>query len=417
MLRATALEDSSGSHSLPRTPGWFAARVVLVCWLVTFFDGFDLNVIAFAAPYLVVSYHLDTHMLGNVFTSGIAGTLLGALLFGVLGDRLGRRRAIILATTLFAVLTLALALADRYWELLLLRFLGGTALGGAIPLVWALSIESAPRQYRATLVTLIMLGYGLGIAVAGPISLFLIPRFGWSSVFVFGGGASLLTAGLLYGALPESARFLAVKEAGNSTRANPAVLFQGRLRWITPLLWLTYVASSLNTFFFATWGPILFEGMGLSRHQAAWTATLDSISGAVGALLLMRFTDRIGPISIALLPAVAVPLLLFMGFVPIAPGAVQAMMCLLYVFLGGSHYGIVSVAGIFYPTAHRSLGTGWFGGVGKLGSIAGPWIGGWLMVFNMPTQRTFALLAICPAVFFVCMLAIGLIERRSPSTS
>jgi AAHS family 4-hydroxybenzoate transporter-like MFS transporter len=89
------------------------------------------------------------------------------------------------------------------------------------------------------------------------------------------------------------------------------------------------------------------------------------------------------------------------------------MMCVLYVFLGGSHYGIISVAGLFYPTARRGLGTGWAAGIGKLGSMAGPWLGGWLMAANL-APRTFAVLAIFPAVFCVCMLAIGLLERRSP---
>ncbi len=153
--------------------------------------------------------------------------------------------------------------------------------------------------------------------------------------------------------------------------------------------------------------------MGLSRHDAAWSTSVNSAAGALGALLLMRFTDRVGAICIALLPAAAVPILLTIGLVPVDHGAFLAMMCVLYVFLGGSHYGIISIAGIFYPTVERGLGTGWAAGMGKLGSMAGPWLGGWLMAANMPTQRTFALLAIFPALFCVCMLAVGLLERRT----
>ncbi len=208
---------------------WLLVRLVLIAWLVTFFDGFDLNVIAFAAPYLVASFHLDTHSLADVFTSGIAGTLLGAVLFGVLGDRAGRRGAIIAAAVLFGVFTLALAFATRYGELLLLRFVGGLGLGGAIPLIWALGVEHAPRRYRATLVTVIMLGYGLGTAAAGPISITLIPRFGWQAVFLFGGIASLFTAVLLYCALPESPRFLAVRGAGSSAFRRTSAAVQGRV--------------------------------------------------------------------------------------------------------------------------------------------------------------------------------------------
>jgi len=422
--------------------GWFVVRLVLVSWLVTFFDGFDMNVIAFAAPYLTSDFALDKLMLTSVFTSGIIGTLLGSILFGMLGDRLGRRRSIILATAAFGLLTLVFAAAGSYHQLVLLRFLDGTALGGVLPLTWALSVEYVPRRYRATIVTLIMMGYGIGVSAAGPISVALIPRFGWRSVFIFGGVASLLAAVLLYRALPESLRFLATRSgtrerlerivrrlapgrtdiegatfvlSGQDGKArrkhSPAVLFQGPLRWITPLIWLAYASSSINTFFFTTWGPTLFEEMGLSRSTAAWCASLNSVAGAVGALVLMRFTDRIGPISIAWLPAVAVPFLVFIGFVPVSTATFIAMMALLYVFLGGSHYGIISIAGNFYPTVHRGLGTGWVSGAGKLGSIAGPWAGGLIMASSLAPQRTFAVAAICPAVFLVCMLAIGLMVR------
>jgi AAHS family 4-hydroxybenzoate transporter-like MFS transporter len=423
--------------------GWFIVRLILVSWLVTFFDGFDMNVIAFAAPYLAPAYQLDKPMLANVFSSGIAGTLIGGFLFGFLGDRFGRRSAILLATVVFGVLTLALAMADQYWEFLVLRFAGGLALGGAIPLTWALSVEYAPRRYRATLVTLIMMGYGLGVSAAGPISVALIPRFGWSAVFIFGGAVSLVAAIVLYRALPESLRFLATRSGDGKAMAHivrrlapdrpglddarfilsghdvpvrdprgPAVLFQGTLRWITPLLWLGYAASSMAAFFFTTWGPLVFEDMGLTRNTAALASSLNSLAGAVGGLVLMRFTDRIGAISVALLPAVAVPFLVIIGFVPVSQQAFLIMMGVLYVFLGGSHYGVISVAGTFYPTRHRALGTGWASGIGKLGSVAGPWLGGWILAANIPVQRTFAVLAICPAVFFVCMLGIGLMERR-----
>lgn len=101
----------------------FVIRLVVISWVVTFFDGYDLNVIAFAAPYLQAQYSLDHGALGAVFASGSAGALLGGLLFGFIGDRVGRRRAIVAAVGLFGLLTLMLAAADRTSELLLARFL------------------------------------------------------------------------------------------------------------------------------------------------------------------------------------------------------------------------------------------------------------------------------------------------------
>jgi AAHS family 4-hydroxybenzoate transporter-like MFS transporter len=423
-------------------PGPILLRLVLVCWLITFFDGFDTNGIAFAAPYLAKAYSFDKSALAQVFAAGGFGTLFGGFLFGSLGDRIGRRRAIRTATLTFAILTLLLALADRYWELLLGRFLNGVALGGALPLTWALGVEYVPTRYRATAVTLIMLGYGLGVAAAGPISVALLPRFGWQSIFVFGGLASLLATGALGAYLPESLRFLAAQGADNARLARvvrwfdpqrhdspdvqyvltsvapqerqswgPAPLFAGQMRWITPLLWFGYVASSMIAFFFTTWGPTVFEEMGLERSTAAWAVSLNSLAGAIGAISLMRFTDRLGVISIAVMPAISVPALLAIGLAPIHPMTAVVMMGVLYVFLGGSHYGIISIAGTFYPTTHRALGTGWMSGIGKLGSVLAPLLGGALLSSGMPIQKIFAILAVFPAIFALCGFTIGRLEQ------
>jgi AAHS family 4-hydroxybenzoate transporter-like MFS transporter len=423
-------------------PGRILLRLVPVAWLVTFFDGFDMNSIAFVAPYLASDYSFDKSALSHIFAAGGAGTLFGGILFGALGDRVGRRRAIIAATALFGVLTLLMAASDRFWELLLLRFLNGFALGGALPLTWALSVEYVPTAYRATAVTLVMLGYGIGVSAAGPISVALIPHFGWQSVFVFGGIASLACAAVLLAVLPESLRYLAARAGGsqrlgdiarrlsrNSQHAagaryifsgalasdrrswGPAPLFEGQTRWITPLLWLGYVASSVTTFFFTTWGPTVFEAVGLSRTTAAWTMSLNSLAGALGGIALMRVTDRLGPMSLAFMPAAAVPVLLTVGFAQVSQSVFVMMMCGLAVLLGGSHYGIISISGTFYPTAHRALGTGWMSGIGKLGSILAPWLGGLLLSSGMAAPRVFAILALCPAIFACCGFMLGRLER------
>lgn len=424
--------------------GWAAVRLMLACWLVTFFDGYDMNVIAFAAPYFGPAYHLDKILLGHIFSSAITGTLFGGFLFGYLGDRVGRRSAMIAATAIFGLLTLALSLAAGYWSFMALRFAAGLALGGAIPLTWALGTEYVAARYRATMVTLIMLGYGFGVSAAGPISVALIPRFGWLAVFTFGGAASLLAALLLLVALPESLRFLAtsgrrpdllaravrrlaperevpiaacfvLSDEAQSARGarDVAALFRGDLRWITPLLWAGYIVSSMTTFFLTSWGPIVYEGLGFTRSSAAWVTSGNAFAGMLGGLAVMRFTDRIGVVSLAALALTAVPLLVVVGFAHVGEAAFIALLLLLSVFLSGSHFGITSITGIFYPTAYRGLGTGWASSVAKIGSIAGPWVGGIILSSSLPLQQTFAVMAVCPAALCGCMLAIGLMQRRA----
>ena len=423
--------------------GRFTVGLIVTCWLVTFFDGFDMTVISFTSKYLSHDFQLTPVMLGNVFSAGIFGTLIGGLIFGYLGDRIGRRPSIIIATGGFSVLTVAIAFAQSYPQLLVMRFFNGVTLGGAIPLLWALSIEYAPKRLRARVVTLIMLGYGFGVSFSGPIARMLIPHFGWQGVFWFGGLASLVSTLLLLLVLPESLRYLTSRQAPprkiarilsrlapalqlpadarfvlsdeaatGKPRFEPSMLFRGELKRITPLIWMAFIASSLSTYFLTTWGPLVLEEMGFSADHAAWLTAGNSLCGACGALVIMNFTDRRGPISIAALPTIAVPLLLVAGLAPMGLGVFLALSLCLSVFLGGGHYAVQSIAGIFYPSAYRANGAGWAGSIAKIGSIAAPLIGAQVLSTSLPVKNTYALLAICPAVFGLCILLIGLIDRR-----
>ena len=415
----------------------FLVALVVGSWVITFFDGFDMNVISFAAPYIASEFHLDKVMMGKVFSIGLAGTMVGGFLFGYLGDRIGRRPSIIAATAAFSVLTMAIAFSGSYQQLLTLRFLDGIAIGGMLPLSWALNIEYAPKRFRATIVTTVMVGYSLGTALGGPVTVWLAPQYGWGSVFLVGGGLSLASAIGLLVMLPESVRYLASQgrkpatiarivrrlapdlelpanprfvvtdEEAASRSFNAKLLFARELRVITPLLWIAYIFSSMTAFFLATWTPLVFEALGFSRSTAAFAATVNSAFGALGGLSLMRFTDRFGAIAITVMPLLAIPLLLVAAFADLGSDGFLVASAFITLFLIGGHFGLHSIAGIFYPSAYRSNGTGWATSVAKIGSIAGPYIAGLILATSLPVRNIYAVLAICPAVFVVCILIIG----------
>ncbi|MBV8916769.1 MFS transporter [Bradyrhizobium sp.] len=420
----------------------FLVALVVGSWVITFFDGFDMNVISFAAPYIAPQFHLDKVMMGKVFSIGLAGTMVGGFLFGYLGDKIGRRPSIIAATAAFSVLTMAIAFSKSYEQLLTLRFLDGIAIGGMLPLSWALNIEYAPKRFRATIVTTVMVGYSLGTALGGPVTVWLAPRYGWGSVFLVGGGLSLLSAIGLLVMLPESVRYLASQgrkpetiarivrrlapdlelpanprfvitdEAAGGKSFNAKLLFENELRVITPLLWIAYIFSSMTAFFLATWTPLVFEALGFSRQTAALAATVNSAFGALGGLSLMRFTDRFGAIAITVMPLLAIPLLLVAAFADLGSDGFLVASAFITLFLIGGHFGLHSIAGIFYPSAYRSNGTGWATSVAKIGSIAGPYIAGLILATSLPVRNIFAVLAICPAVFVVCILMIGRMHTK-----
>jgi len=420
----------------------FIVGLVAVSALVTFFDGFDLNVMSFVAPEMSRALHLSTVTMGNVFSAGLLGTMLGGFIFGYLGDRIGRRLSIILATLSFAFLTFGLALARNYEELLILRFIQGIGIGGLLPLCWALNIDFVPRGYQSTVVTVLMLGYTFGDSFAGPLSIWFA-GYGWPSVFIFGACAALAVTVLLYFFLPESIKFLVNKGRSPDLIAKLArrlapgrtidrsdrfvlsgedsqgqkvfrvsALFRGKLRWITPLLWGAFIASSVAVFLRVSWGPTILESMGYSRDTAAITTSISSVGSAIGGLLLMRFTDTRGAISIAVFPALTVPLLLVMGLGKFGGMGFLVMYFFLTMLLVGAHFGVQSISGIFYPSAHRANGAGWATSVAKFGSVIGPIVGGHLLATHMPVRRLFAVLAVCPVAVGGGVFALGVIQRR-----
>ena len=425
-----------------RKLGGFNFKLIILSWLITFFDGFDMMMISFTAPYMRDELGLDKLMLGNVFSSGLLGMMIGGFLFAYIGDRIGRRRAIVFAAYAFGILTTATAFAQSYHALLALRFLDGMAIGGMLPLAWALNIEYVPDRMRSTVVTIIMVGYSLGTALAGPVTVWLAPVYGWEGVFVFGGLGTLICATLLLFGLPESVRFLASKGlrpaliARTLNRIDPSLrasaqdqfilsderqdrshftvgkLFRGDLKWLTPLLWMAYVASTLAIYFKANWLPIVLEDLQFSRSTAAYSASLGGIAGAALGLVLMRFTDRHGPFAVAVYPLITFPFLLFIGLAPLSPEVFLPLSIFSTSFVGGAHFGILSIAGVYYPSAIRANGAGWATSIAKIGGISGPLIGGYVLSSGLPIVRSFAVLAICPAVLAACAIGIGMIVSR-----
>lgn len=420
----------------------FNYLLILLSWLITVFDGFDMMMISFTASYMRDELGLDKLMLGNIFSAGILGMMIGGFAFSYIGDRVGRRRTIVAAAFAFGILTLATAFARSYEALLVLRFADGFAIGGMLPLAWALNIEFVPKRMRATVITIIMMGYSLGSSMAGPITVWLAPHYGWEGVFVFGGAGTLVCAVALALWLPESIRFLTSKRlkpeliAATLNRLSPqlgarpddrfelgderadtgnftvAKLFQGRLAILTPLLWAGYIMSTLAVYFKANWGPIVYEDLAFSRETAAYVSSFSGLMGAVLGLALMRFTDRFGPFAVAVYPLCAAPVLFLVGMVPMDPQVFLWLSVISTTFVGGAHFGILSIASIFYPSAIRANGGGWATSIAKLGGICGPIIGAYVLSSGMPIVRSFAILAVCPAILAACAIGIGLIVRR-----
>ena len=344
---------------------------------------------------------------------------------------------------MFGVLTTATALAGSYEALVAMRFVNGLALGGLLPLAWALNIEFVPKRMRATVVTIIMVGYSVGSAMAGPLTNALAPGHGWQGVYLAGGLGTLVCTVALWIWLPESIRFLVLSGATPRRRRAHAAsarsgvrrdghdrfvlsdevkttgkvpikeLFAGPLRMVTPLLWLGFFMSSLARVLHVFVRAHRARVIGTSRGRpAALVKSSASLVGAALGLLLMRFTDRKGPIALAAYPAAAVPVLLVVGFGLLSGDAFLSMALVGTGLVMGGHFGVQSIAGVYYPSAIRATGGGVASGVAKFGAILGPIVGAAVLSSHLPVVRTYALLAICPAALCLCALGIAAVLRK-----
>src|SRR5471032_506704 len=185
--------------------------LIALCGMCQIMDGFDTQSIGYVAPALMADWHLKAGALGPVFSSGLAGMLVGAVILGSSADRFGRRPVIIVATFIFSIFTLTASKATGLPELMTLRFIAGLGLGAVIPNTMALVGEYAPTKIRVTLMMLTSCGFTAGAAVGGFVSAAIMPRWGWQSVMYVGGAVPFVLAILMIFALPESVQFRAVK--------------------------------------------------------------------------------------------------------------------------------------------------------------------------------------------------------------
>ncbi|MBR0971354.1 MFS transporter [Bradyrhizobium japonicum] len=424
--------------------GSFQIRLLLACAAVLLLDGFDTQGIGYVAPELAHDWNLARGGLGPVFSAGLVGNMVGALLFGPLADRIGRKRIIVLSTAVFGLGTLATVFAQDIAGLLLIRFLTGLGLGAALPNAIALVSEFSPDRRRATMVMAMFVGFSVGSALSGLIAAALIPIFGWRSVFLIGGIAPLLMVPFLAARLPESVRFLAlsgradVRVAELLTQVAPSVRFPSAMRFrvreatlvglpiaylfnggralATLVLWAVFFMSLLDLYLLLNWLPTVLNDLGASVSVAAVVGAMLQVGGIVGTLTLGRFIDRFSfrALSLAfLIAAIAIAIVGFCG--QSIAFAIFAISCAGF-FLVGGHIAAIALAATYYPTMARSTGVGWAIGFGRIGSIVGPLIGGIMLARGVDAQSLFIAAAVPALVASVAALVLARMARSTSAT-
>jgi MFS transporter, AAHS family, 4-hydroxybenzoate transporter len=400
----------------------FQILIVALCFLVLVLDGFDTVAVSYIAPVIRSHWHLQAPQLAPFFGAGLAGLMAGALLIGPIADQFGRRRVLLLSVLCFGVTSLVSAGAGSLQALIVLRFLTGVGLGGAIPNAITLTSEYSPASRRSLLATIMISGFSVGSAVAGFASAAMIDRYGWRSVLVMGGIAPLILLPWLAWRLPESVRYL-VETGGQPSQiaaqlrkivphvnfgdtkfvmsvsaqsGSPVVrLFQGGLAFRTLLLWLTFFMSLLVMYLLISWLPSMLRASGVSLRASALVGAMFQVGGTMGGVVLGWFMDRFHPPRVLSFTYILAGLsTASVGSLSAAPFWAGIAVFLTGFFIAGSHIGLNAFSALLYPTECRATGVSWANSVGRLGSVVGAIAGGILLATNLPMPELFVVIGL-----------------------
>jgi benzoate transport len=417
----------------------FQIAAVTICMIVNMLDGFDVLAIAFTGPAIAHDWALRPTELGLLFSAGLVGMTVGSLLISPLADAIGRRWLTLIGLAIITAGMLGSSFAHGLKELALLRVFTGLGIGSLLSSINTIVVEFSSTERKAFAVSFMSVGYPIGGTIGGTIAVFLIHAFGWRSVFVFGGlcSAALLPAAFAY--LPESLDFLLLKRPRNAlSRVNallarmgrPAIdelpvlqdpaentaksvfsIFDRDFASRTLLICSAYFLTMIPFYFVLNWTPKVLVDEGLSITTGISGSILMNASGVVGGLLFGLLgrrlgLQRLGAVYMLMLLASVVAfgfagsdLPLLMGFAMAIGFSMIGTICALYAIIGA-----------MYPVRVRNTGTGLAIGIGRLGAIAGPYLGGVLIAAHWTRPLYCAVLALP-------LLASALLVRRVPLLS
>lgn len=417
----------------------FVMTLIFMTFLLSTLEAIDIAVVSYVAPVLIKEWNVSLKLFGTIFGAGIVGLMIGGLIFGILGDQIGRKRPIMIGIIWFSLFTFACSFADSVTSLLYLRVLACIGLGGAVPLTIVLVNEYAPKRSRGKWVAYMFMGFPFGQSLGGLLSAWLLPIYGWQSIFIFGGIVPLLLLIALYFKLPESLKFLVVKnkDQGEITRLvsllqpgiaigpdtqfivsteeknvkpSPKSLFVGALIVVTPLIWLFYIINSSTVYFLNSWLPQLQVASGFSLREASISTSVYHLGGMVCTLVVGWLFDKRGMLALSIFPLLGCLIVATLGY---PKSVILTTISLFFAgfFVIGTQAILTITTPTFYPTYFRASANGVAMSIGKIGSILGPVIGGILMSAKPSLKILYFMNSAALAIGLTIVLALGIVSK------
>lgn len=407
----------------------FHWRILFWCTLIIIFDGYDLVIYGVVLPILMQQWQLDPVTAGALGSTALFGMMIGAMLLGTLSDRFGRKKMIVLCIVLFSGFTALNGFAQTPLQFGVMRFIAGLGIGGVMPNVVALMSEYSPRRIRSTLVAVMFSGYAIGGMLSAVLGIWIVPQFGWQVMFYLA-VIPLLLLPLIWTQLPDSVAFL-VRQGKTAearkvlaaltgkplpddaelavhqpqkTEQSLAALFSNNRALSTLMFFQAFFMCLLMVYGLGSWLPKLMTMAGYGFGSSLMFLLFLNIGGIIGAIGGGWLSDRFHPRPVLMLfftlAAVSLALLGFKSHV--------AVLYFLVTVAGattiGSQILLYAYVAQFYPTAIRSTALGWSSGVGRIGAILGPVLGGALLAMQLSHQMNFLAFVVPGALAVIAIM-------------
>jgi MFS transporter, AAHS family, benzoate transport protein len=380
---ATSPAPSIGRPGLNRT----ATVAVVVCWLFVVFDGYDLIVYGNVISSLQKEWGISAATAGTLGSLAFLGMMIGAVLAGRLSDAMGRKRAVIGCAVILSVFTALCALATGPVMFGALRLIAGLGLGGLVPTANALAAELIAPKWRAAIATMMMSGVPIGGSIAALLGIPVIPAWGWQPMFLF----ALVPLAVLVPIACKTLPSRTLAHPGNNPGQGFGALLGPRFRAISIMFALATVVTLLAWYGLGTWLPKLMQGEGTDLGSALTFALALNLGAVAGSFITAWGGVRFGTIPTSIVAA------LVAGFALLAllANPPVALIYVIFVLAGVGTHGtqclIIAAVASYYPDQLRGTALGWALGVGRIGAVAAPQIGGWLLAAGLGADSNFIL--------------------------
>src|SRR5215207_3435220 len=398
ITRATTVQEAVDQIGFGR----FQKRLLGVCGVTWAADGAEVLLLGLALPSIIGEFGITTAQGGLIASATFAGMLVGAWFWGTISDYIGRRLGFQLTVMIFALFGLLSAFAPSWEWLLILRFVTGFGLGGALPLDFSLYAEFLPTENRGRRLVLLESFWAVGTIIAAGLAWLIVPSFGWRPLLATSAVAAVLVLWIRR-TIPESPRYLAI--SGKSDEAREILadiartngrpepeqdlvaderqegspvgkLWKPGLRQSTLMLWIAWFCISLAYYGIFTWLPQAFVQQGFSNLQTYQNTFLLALAQLPGFFSAAYLIEKIGRRNTLGLYLIASGVFTFIFAVVTGFGGLLASAMLMSFFSLGAWGSLYAWTPELYPTEVRTTGMGWASGMARVAGIITPTLGG-----------------------------------------